>query len=316
VAVPAPPGQPDEAAARGRPLPPVADAADRPVEDVERLVLVVVDVERGGEARGVGELDDAEHAAAPGPVPLDEGEGPQEPDRRGVVLADDVERARGLCHLVSSPRALAKPVRRAALARGRPREGPPQHGRGCRGDEALDHPPPADGLLALATGGRRLVVACVALVDHRDQPPSRTRGTLPHDETESHYRWSLDRVNLLDGGRMGRYESYGRRRQKQRTRDALKTAAAELLAEGHVPTVAEVAERAEVSRATAYRYFPNQDALVAEVLLDQAVGDGLRSVYAAAREGASAEERLAAVVRADHDLVTQNEGAFRTAIRA
>ena len=115
---------------------------------------------------------------------------------------------------------------------------------------------------------------------------------------------------------MGRYESYGRRRQKQRTRDALKTAAAELLAEGHVPTVAEVAERAEVSRATAYRYFPNQDALVAEVLLDQAVGDGLRSVYAAAREGASAEERLAAVVRADHDLVTQNEGAFRTAIRA
>src|SRR5690606_12746078 len=83
----------------------------------------------------------------------------------------DVERARGLCHLVSSPRALAKPVRRAALARGRPREGPPQHGRGCRGDEALDHPPPADGLLALATGGRRLVVVCVALVDHRDQPP-------------------------------------------------------------------------------------------------------------------------------------------------
>lgn len=36
----------------------------------------------------------------------------------------------------------------------------------------------------------------------------------------------------------------------------------ELVAEGVVPTVAQAAERAEVSRATAYRYFPTQGSLI------------------------------------------------------
>jgi AcrR family transcriptional regulator len=35
---------------------------------------------------------------------------------------------------------------------------------------------------------------------------------------------------------------------------------------GHVPTVAEVAMRAEVSRATAYRYFPSRSKLVAAMV--------------------------------------------------
>src|SRR5690606_8610141 len=70
------------------------------------------------------------------------------------------------------------------------------------------------------------------------------------------------------------------------------------------------------SRATAYRYFPNQDALVAEVLLDQAIGDGLERVDAAARAGTTAEDRLASVVNADHELVTSHETTFRAAIRS
>ena len=36
----------------------------------------------------------------------------------------------------------------------------------------------------------------------------------------------------------------------------------ELLAEGMAPTVEQAAERAAVSRTTAYRYFPNQRALL------------------------------------------------------
>ena len=115
---------------------------------------------------------------------------------------------------------------------------------------------------------------------------------------------------------MAGYESFGRRKQKQRTRDALKAAAAKRIAAGSMPTIAEVAELANVSRATAYRYFPNPDALVAEVLLDQAIGLGLQAVDDASEVGVTAEERLAAVVRADHDLVIQNEAAFRTAIRS
>jgi len=58
------------------------------------------------------------------------------------------------------------------------------------------------------------------------------------------------------------YELNGRTSQKQRTRGALVAAARELVAEGQTPTVDEAAARASVSRTTAYRYFPNQRALL------------------------------------------------------
>ncbi|MEU5258842.1 TetR/AcrR family transcriptional regulator [Amycolatopsis sp. NPDC021455] len=58
------------------------------------------------------------------------------------------------------------------------------------------------------------------------------------------------------------YESTGRRRQKGRTRAALVAAAHELLARGGSPTVEDAAEAAGISRTTAYRYFPNQRALL------------------------------------------------------
>lgn len=59
------------------------------------------------------------------------------------------------------------------------------------------------------------------------------------------------------------YELTGRTRQKARTRAAMVSAARELLAEGVTPTVEQAADRAGISRTTAYRYFPNQRALVA-----------------------------------------------------
>jgi AcrR family transcriptional regulator len=58
------------------------------------------------------------------------------------------------------------------------------------------------------------------------------------------------------------YERTGRTRQKARTRAALLDAARELLAQGRTPNVEEAAETAGISRATAYRYFPNQRALL------------------------------------------------------
>ncbi len=58
------------------------------------------------------------------------------------------------------------------------------------------------------------------------------------------------------------YELTGRTQQKARTRKALIDAARQLLAEGVTPTVERTADRAEVSRATAFRYFPNQRALL------------------------------------------------------
>ncbi len=60
-----------------------------------------------------------------------------------------------------------------------------------------------------------------------------------------------------------RYETFGRTHQKARTRSALVAAARKLLAEGLDPTVERVADHAAISRTTAYRYFPNQRALLA-----------------------------------------------------
>lgn len=59
------------------------------------------------------------------------------------------------------------------------------------------------------------------------------------------------------------YEERGRVHQKQRTRQALIDAARVLLDRGVTPTVEQAAASASVSRPTAYRYFPNQHALLA-----------------------------------------------------
>ena len=58
------------------------------------------------------------------------------------------------------------------------------------------------------------------------------------------------------------YETTGRTEQKQRTRQALVDATRELLGEGATPQVEDAAERAGISRTTAYRYFPNQRRLL------------------------------------------------------
>lgn len=58
------------------------------------------------------------------------------------------------------------------------------------------------------------------------------------------------------------YDQTGRVSQKSRTRNALVAAAQALLADGITPTIEQAASAASVSRPTAYRYFPNQQALL------------------------------------------------------
>jgi AcrR family transcriptional regulator len=67
------------------------------------------------------------------------------------------------------------------------------------------------------------------------------------------------------------YELTGRTNQKARTRAALLDAARALLAEGVSPTVEQAADRAAISRTTAYRYFANQRALLTAVFPEIAV---------------------------------------------
>jgi len=58
------------------------------------------------------------------------------------------------------------------------------------------------------------------------------------------------------------YELTGRKSQKARTRNALIAATRDLLAQGLTPTVEQAAAAVSISRTTAYRYFPNQRALL------------------------------------------------------
>jgi len=89
----------------------------------------------------------------------------------------------------------------------------------------------------------------------------------------------------------------GRERQKQRTRTALIEAYVGLVREGGSPSVAQVAEAAQVSVATAYRYFPDIRSLQvdASVAARHTMPD-YQAVLAAA--GDDPLVRIEAVVRA------------------
>ena len=106
----------------------------------------------------------------------------------------------------------------------------------------------------------------------------------------------------------------GRSNQKLRTRRALLDAANQLVSEGHRPTLAGVAQKALVSRATAYRYFPNLDALLLEVLLDRKVTTPEQILANA--DGEDTAERAALVHDFFHQLVTENEQQFRLFLKA
>lgn len=108
--------------------------------------------------------------------------------------------------------------------------------------------------------------------------------------------------------------SGGRERQTRRTRRALLGAADELFAEGRVPTVADVAERADVARATAYRYFPTQEALLLETSY---LGDSepLRSLAALVDEIDDPRDRLAEAVRRGAEWTLGREARLRAVLR-
>jgi AcrR family transcriptional regulator len=106
------------------------------------------------------------------------------------------------------------------------------------------------------------------------------------------------------------YESGGRSAQKARTREALVSAARDLIAAGATPTVEAAANAAAVSRATAYRYFPNNRALLvaahpevaAESMLPPDASD-------------DPAERLDVVVRNFIAMVIETEAQQRTMLR-
>ncbi len=106
------------------------------------------------------------------------------------------------------------------------------------------------------------------------------------------------------------YESTGRTRQKARTREALVGAARELLGSGQTPTVEQAAEVASISRTTAYRYFPNQRALLVATFPEIAASSLLPDP---APEDPLA--RLDAVTEALANQLIEHEPELRTQLR-
>ena len=104
--------------------------------------------------------------------------------------------------------------------------------------------------------------------------------------------------------------SAGRFNQKMRTRRALVEAVRELVRQGERPTVARAARLALVSDATAYRYFPDQSALVREALF--APWPGADAALAGLYDDASLADRVAAAAEAMLRFVIANEAAVRT----
>jgi len=104
--------------------------------------------------------------------------------------------------------------------------------------------------------------------------------------------------------------AHGRTRQKQRTRDALVTAARSLIAEGTSPTVEDAATASGISRTTAYRYFKNQQELLAAVH-PETQQTSLLPVQAPDAPDA----RLEIVVKAITRNVVQHEETYRTMLR-
>src|SRR4051812_20616854 len=105
-----------------------------------------------------------------------------------------------------------------------------------------------------------------------------------------------------------------RANQKARTRAAIVEAAERLREQtGETPRVAEAAAEAGVSRATAYRYFPSQEALEVEV---SDIGPDVAATEAALERLPSddVEARLVALLDVFNPIVAAKEEHFRRAL--
>lgn len=103
----------------------------------------------------------------------------------------------------------------------------------------------------------------------------------------------------------------GRERQRRRTRRAIVETAAELLARGESPSIADVAEAADIAKRTVYTYFATVEHLLADAAIELS-RRGAEPMVAASEDPG---ERLEAFVRSMTANTTATEDLGRTIIK-
>ncbi len=97
---------------------------------------------------------------------------------------------------------------------------------------------------------------------------------------------------------------------RARTRRLMLETATRLMQAGVTPSVSEVAEAAEVSRATAYRYFPSQAALVHAV-----VDEGLGPILTWRSSSTDPAKRVADLIDTSMPRIEAFEATFKAALK-
>lgn len=110
-------------------------------------------------------------------------------------------------------------------------------------------------------------------------------------------------------GQYGRLATKPARGPKARTRRLMLATAIELMQKGATPSVSDVAEAAEVSRATAYRYFTSQAALV-QAVVDEALGP----ILTWTTDEKEATARLDSLLISSLPRIGEFEATFRAAL--
>ncbi|CFB69900.1 TetR family transcriptional regulator [Yersinia enterocolitica] len=96
---------------------------------------------------------------------------------------------------------------------------------------------------------------------------------------------------------------------RARTRRLLIDTAMSMYEQGAFPSITEVANAAQLSRATAYRYFPTQSALVS-AMVDESLGP----ILAWQPTQPDARQRIAELLSFAYPRMLQHEGVLRAAL--
>ncbi len=117
------------------------------------------------------------------------------------------------------------------------------------------------------------------------------------------------RIGMSVSGQVREQGEAAERGPRARMRRHMLSTAIRLMQDGFIPSVSDVAEAAEVSRATAYRYFPSQAAMV-QAVVDEALGP----ILAWNSEDGDADQRVAELFAFAFPRMLKYEATHRAAL--